>query len=78
MDVFTGFATYFIIWWVSVFLVLPIGVKSQIEAGDIVKGSERGAPINPNLKKKFVWTTIIATIFWSILFYLVQSGTIRL
>lgn len=57
-----GLALFFIIWWTLLFAVLPFGVRSQVEAGDVVKGSEPGAPAAPKLREKAIWTTIVASI----------------
>ncbi|MCG6121154.1 MAG: DUF1467 family protein [Microvirga sp.] len=53
-------ALYFVVWWIMLFAVLPFGVRSQIEAGDVVAGSEPGAPAQPALRQKAIWTTIVA------------------
>jgi len=61
-----GLATYFVIWWVSLFAVLPFGVKSQHETGDVVPGSEAGAPVKPQLVKKLIANTVLAAVVWLI------------
>lgn len=61
-----GIATYFVIWWISLFAVLPFGVKSQHETGDIVPGSESGAPAKPMLLKKMIANTVLAAVVWLI------------
>ena len=53
-------ALYFIVWWTTLFAVLPFGVRSQTETGDIVPGSDPGAPAAPALAEKAIWTTIVA------------------
>ena len=53
-------ALYFVIWWILLFAVLPFGVRSQAEEGDVAPGSEPGAPAAPRLREKAVWTTLIA------------------
>lgn len=53
-------ALYFVVWWIMLFAVLPFGVRSQIEEGDVVTGSEPGAPSSPLLVEKAIWTTIVA------------------
>jgi predicted secreted protein len=58
----TALAVYFIIWWVVLFAVLPWGIHSQAESGEIVPGSDPGAPALPQLRAKLVWTTVVATI----------------
>ena len=60
MTVGGAMALYFIVWWISLFAVLPFGVRSQAGAGDILLGSDPGAPALPALKEKAIWTTIVA------------------
>jgi predicted secreted protein len=60
MQIGSAIAVYFVIWWLVLFAMLPIGVKSQEEAGDIAPGSDPGAPAKPMLLKKMVWTTLVA------------------
>ncbi|WP_312164152.1 DUF1467 family protein [Phenylobacterium sp.] len=79
MTIFTGIAIYFTIWWTVLFSVLPIGVTSHAEAGiDKGDGGDPGAPVDPKLKKKFITTTIVATILWVILFFVVKYDLIKL
>ena len=72
MSPVTALAIYFVLWWVMLFAVLPWGVRSQQEHGAIVPGSDPGAPMMPALKRKLVWTTIIAGIVFA-LWYVVYS-----
>ncbi|HYF56997.1 MAG TPA: DUF1467 family protein [Salinarimonas sp.] len=53
-------ALYFVIWWTVLFVTLPIGVRSQHETGEVVRGSEPGAPSMPNLRFKAILTTLLA------------------
>ncbi len=57
-----GIALYFVIWWILLFAVLPFGVRSQAESGEVVAGSEPGAPSVPALREKAIWTTLLAAI----------------
>ena len=66
MNPFSAFVVFLIIWWVVLFGVLPIGVRGQAEDGDVVEGSEPGAPTQANMWWKVKVTTIIATILWVI------------
>ncbi|MGQ0742347.1 MAG: DUF1467 family protein [Alphaproteobacteria bacterium] len=61
-----GLAAYFIIWWITLFAVLPFGVRSQHESGEVVPGSEAGAPSKPQLLKKAIVNSIVAAIVWLI------------
>jgi predicted secreted protein len=62
----TAVAIYFIVWWITLFAVLPWGVRSQAESGEVVPGSDPGAPAIPNLLKKLVWTTVVATLVFGV------------
>jgi predicted secreted protein len=55
-------ALYFVIWWILLFAVLPFGIRSQVETGEVVRGSEPGAPALPALREKAIWTTLVASI----------------
>ncbi|MEA2968341.1 MAG: hypothetical protein QOE78_1602, partial [Alphaproteobacteria bacterium] len=68
----TTIAIYFIIRWTVLFAVLPWGIRSQQEDGAIAPGSDPGAPAIPNLKRKLVWTTIIAGFVFA-LWYVVYT-----
>lgn len=74
MNPFSMFVVFLIIWWVVLFGVLPIGVKGQAEADDIVKGSEPGAPVDSQIKAKFILTTKIAVVIWVLVCGLIMSG----
>ena len=55
-------AIYFVLWWIVLFAVLPWGVRSQEEAGDISPGSDPGAPARPLLLRKAIATTLISAV----------------
>ncbi|SDR32031.1 Predicted secreted protein [Rhizobiales bacterium GAS191] len=55
-------AIYVVVWWITIFAVLPIGVHSQDEAGSVTPGTEPGAPTKPRLVAKALVTTVIAAI----------------
>jgi len=65
-DLGTALAIYFIVWWVVLFAVLPWGVRSQVESGEVAPGTDPGAPAVPQLRLKMMWTTIVATIVFAL------------
>lgn len=67
-----GLAIYAVIWSVVLFAVLPWGVHTQHEAGEIVKGSAESAPTHPHMGRKALATTLIAGVIFGGL-YLVHS-----
>ena len=48
------------IWFIVMFLLLPIGHQSQAEAGEIVPGTPEGAPVRPMILKKGLWALAIS------------------
>ena len=62
----TALAIYFIIWWVVLFAVLPWGIRSQEESGEVVPGSDPGAPSLPRLVRKLVSTTLVSLVVFAI------------
>lgn len=76
MGIFEIFVIFVLTWWISLFITLPIGVRSQIESGNVADGTEAGAPSQTNLIKKVKWATYAAvslTLFIVIMFYLTIS-----
>jgi predicted secreted protein len=65
MSIFTALAIYFVIWWIVLFAVLPWGVHSQHESGEMTPGTDPGAPVLTNIKQKLVWTTVVATVVFA-------------
>jgi predicted secreted protein len=61
----TAVAIYFIVWWLVLFAVLPFGIRSQAESGDVVPGTDPGAPAVPRLARKLLWTTVTATLIFA-------------
>ena len=59
-----GLAVYFVIWWTSLFAILPFGIRSQREAGEVVPGSDPGAPARPRLALRLLANTIVAGAIW--------------
>ena len=64
---FLAFAIYFIVWWVCLFAVLPFGVRTQSDAGEVIQGTSAGAPVEPRMGRVFALTTIVATVAFAAL-----------
>ena len=64
----TCIAVYLTIWWTTLFAVLPLGNRTFKEMGiEPPPGADPGAPVNPNLKRKFITTTWVSAIIWVVL-----------
>ena len=78
MTISAAVVLFAVIWFMCLFIVLPLRMKSQYEDGEIVPGTPASAPTNPQLKKKSIFVTIIAIIIWLLLVYIISSGLIRI
>jgi predicted secreted protein len=66
-------ALYFVVWWITLFAMLPIGVRSQSEHGDVAEGTDPGAPVLPGMGRKLIYTTVaaipLAALLWAFVSY---------
>ena len=70
---------YICIWWIVFFSVLPTGIKSQnVEFKEDLQGNDPGAPKNPEIIKKFLITTLITSIIFAVIYYLVINNYLNL
>jgi len=72
MNIVGSVAIYFVCWWMTLLAVLPIGVRTQGEEGEIVPGTIASAPATPRIGRKLLLTTILALIPWSIGFAILE------
>jgi len=66
----TGVVVYFLVWWVTLFAVLPWWV-TPAEPGD--PGHAAGVPARPRLLLKAAITTAVSAVIWLIIYALVRS-----
>lgn len=76
MSLFSMVVVYILVWWLTLFAVLPIGVRGQAENNSVVKGTDPGAPVESRMKRKIVLTTLIAALIWAIICGVIMSGWI--
>jgi predicted secreted protein len=71
-------AIYLVIWWIVLFAMLPIGVRTQTEEGNVVPGSAESAPHLPNLLPKMLATTVVASLVFALVYAIVVHKIITL
>jgi predicted secreted protein len=74
----TALAAFFLIWWVSLFAVLPWGVRSQHEGGEMAPGTDPGAPTQFRLGRKLLWTTAVAVVIYAGCFVVYRQHLVTL
>ena len=78
MPITTALAIFFPIWWVVLFAVLPWGVHSQHEGGDIAPGTDPGAPTIPKLGQKLLWTTLVSVAIFAVCYVVYVNRLVTL
>ncbi len=78
MSTTSAFATYIIIWWLVLFMVLPFGAKAKIEREGIEEGHDSGAPAKPMMLKKILVTTLISLVAFGLFYFAYEGGYINL
>jgi predicted secreted protein len=75
MKISSMIAVYFVVWWITLFVTLPFGVKNAHEAGSAVEeGHDAGAPAQHMLLKKAGVTTVLAAVIFAGIYYAVTHG----
>ena len=79
MSIAFGAAIYLVIWWIVLFAMLPIGVRTSEEAGEAaVPGAADSAPHKPHLLAKALATTVVASIVFAIVYVIIVHQVITL
>lgn len=73
MGVTSGLVLFAVIWSMVFLIALPIRVETQGDLKDVVPGTHAGAPENHHLRKKALWTTVVAAVVWGIVATIILS-----
>ena len=71
MGIVSGLVLFAVIWSMCFLVALPIRVETQGDLNDIVPGTHAGSPEHHHLKKKALWTTVVAVVIWAVVAYFI-------
>jgi predicted secreted protein len=74
MPLVTAIALYFVLWWIVLLAVLPLGTKPVSEADS--QTGWRGAPERPRMLRKVVITSLVTAVVWLAIWLTVESNLI--
>lgn len=76
----TALGIYIIVWWVTLFAVLPLGRREETaeDRAAMPPGCDAGAPAHPHMKRKLIMTTWMAAIVWAVLMVIIFTGIMPL
>ncbi|MEE9387686.1 MAG: DUF1467 family protein [Paracoccaceae bacterium] len=69
---------YAVVWFMVMFIVLPIRRRTQGDEGKIVPGTQAGAPANFDVRKTMILVSGIALVVWGIIVAIIVSGVISI
>ena len=72
----SGLVLFLVIWFMVLFVVLPLRLTTQGEAGEVVPGTHKSAPANAQIGRKARITTVWALGIWAIVAGTILSGAI--
>ena len=76
MTISAAAVLFAVIWFMTLFIVLPIGLRTQGDKGEIVPGTHASSPVNAQLGRKVKWVTLITILLWVPLYFIITSGVI--
>lgn len=79
MDIVSGIVLFAVVWFMVFFVVLPLRLKTQGEAGEVVPGTHSSAPADAQIGRKMRITTWWALGVWGVIatVILTEAITVR-
>jgi predicted secreted protein len=76
MPIFSALVLYACLWFLTLFVVLPIRLQTQGEAGEVVPGTSSSAPADPQMRRRLKITTLAAAGLWAVIASIIIWGNI--
>lgn len=74
MTITSAIVLFAVIWFMVLFVALPVRLRTQGDEGKIVPGTHAGAPANLDLKRKLKWVTAISLALWLVIGAVILAG----
>ena len=78
MSIALAIALYIVIWWTLLFAVLPWGIRTQGEVGEVVPGTPASAPVKTRLLRAFAINTVLSALVLAVVWLVITRGWIDL
>jgi predicted secreted protein len=76
MSITSAIVLFAVIWFMVLFVVLPLRLTTQGEAGNVTPGTPESAPADPRIGRKMRLVTVIAAVLWVVIAGVILSGAI--
>ncbi len=78
MSITAGAVVFVVIWFLTMFVTLPIILRTQGEAGEVVPGTHVGAPADFQLGRTLLIVTTATLVIWGLVVWIILSGVISI
>lgn len=76
MNITSAIVLYAVLWFLTFLIVIPIRLQTQGDVGEIVPGTQAGAPAHHYLKIKAIITSGVAAVMWLLLWWIITFEVI--
>lgn len=77
MSIVSGIVLFAVVWFLTLFVVLPIRLETQGDVGEHVEGTHAGSPASGfSMKRKIRITTLFALPIWAVITAVILWGGI--
>lgn len=76
MSIASAVVLFLVIWFMTLFILLPIRIETQQEAGRVVPGTHAGSPERHHLKRKLWIVSAIAVVVWAVTAAVILTDTV--
>ena len=76
MGITSAIVLFAVIWFMVLFIILPIGLSTQGDEGQIEPGTHAGSPARFSMKRKAAQATWITIPVWAVIAGIILSGWI--
>ncbi|PRX33737.1 Predicted secreted protein [Meinhardsimonia xiamenensis] len=76
MAITSALVLYAVIWFMVMFIALPIGLRTQGDEGEVVEGTHEGAPHDFKVWQMVRRVTLISTVLWAVIASIILWGGI--
>ncbi|KAF0676632.1 DUF1467 family protein [Profundibacterium mesophilum] len=76
MTITSAIVLYAVIWFMVLFIALPIRLRTQGDMGEVLRGTPAGAPAEFAMKRKLLWVSAISAVLWVFFAGVILSGWI--
>ena len=74
MAITSAVVMFAVIWFLVLFVVIPIRLETQGDRGMVLRGTHAGSPADPQMWKRARITTLVTLVLWGIAVTVISMG----